>query len=184
MRSSTSYALGGLALAQISLAISINPNATDACETPTGGDNACGPNGSQAWLDTGLDGDGWAPPFLDINSLSHITLEEYYSGNGGACQQYDAEFRSSGETYNIDPAILAIIAMQESSCNADAGGSTPGLMQCDPSNCVDGSGYCQYPVQANVDCGASVLRNNLDAANGNAVQAFGKISPSICLAIV
>ncbi|KAI8629590.1 glycoside hydrolase family 23 protein [Xylariaceae sp. FL1651] len=151
-----------------------NPNAQGACDPPQGGANACGPNGSEEWLNTGLtDANGWNPPFLDINSLTHISLDEYYAGVGAPCQQYDSAFQASGSKYGIDPAILAFIAMQESSCNADAGGPTPGLMQCDPSNCQNGQSSCQYPVQDNTDCGAWVLSQGLDAAGGNAVHALG-----------
>lgn len=150
-----------------------NPQAKGACSPTTGGANACGPNGSEAWLNSGVTSDGWNPPFLDINKLTHISLEDYYKGVGKSCQRYDAQFQSSGKKYNIDPAILAFLAMQESSCNADEGGPTPGLMQCDPSNCQNGKSSCQYPVQDNVDCGAHVLRAQLDDSNGNAVKAIG-----------
>ncbi|KAI5457042.1 hypothetical protein BGZ63DRAFT_516801 [Mariannaea sp. PMI_226] len=149
----------------------VNPNAQGACEKTTGGANACGPNGSQAWLNTGITGNGWNPPFLDINNISHIALPDYYENAGAKCKKYDEQFQNSGKKYNIDPAILAFIAMQESSCNADAGGSTPGLMQCDPGNCPNGAPCVE--VNANVDCGAKVLRDALDQADGNAVHAFG-----------
>ena len=107
----------------------VNPSAEGACSPPRGGAGACGPNGSEAWLNGGLAADGgWTPPFLDINSLAHISLEEYYDGAGSRCRQYDAAFRASGDKYGVDPAVLAFIAMQESSCNADEGGPTPGLV--------------------------------------------------------
>lgn len=107
----------------------VNPNAEGACSPPRGGADACGPNGSEAWLNSGLTEDGgWNPPFLDINSLAHVSLDDYYAGAGGPCRQYDAAFRASGDRYGVDPAILAFIAMQESSCNADEGGPTPGLV--------------------------------------------------------
>jgi hypothetical protein len=160
-------------LAWVSLAAKTNPNASGACSPTQGGSKACGPNGSEAWLNTGLEGNGWTPPFLDINNLTHISLSEYYNGVGRNCQQYDQYFQSSGKKYNIDPAILAFLAMQESSCNADAGGPTPGLMQCDPGNCQNGQGNCWYPIQDNVDCGAWVLRSALDNSGGNAVRALG-----------
>lgn len=115
----------------------INPDAQGACDPPRGGKDACGPNGSEEWLNTGLtDSRGWNPPFLDINNLSHISLEDYYAGVGKTCKQYDAAFKASGAKYGVDPAILAFIAMQESSCNADAGGSTPGLSRSCPCNCL------------------------------------------------
>lgn len=150
-----------------------NPNAEGACNPTQGEGGFCGPNGSEEWLNTGLGEGGWEPPFLDINSLAHISLEEYYGGVGSACAQYDEFFQAAGDKYGIDPAILAFIAMQESSCNADAGGPTPGLMQCDPGNCQNGQGSCQYPIQDNVDCGAWVLQSALERAEGNAVRALG-----------
>lgn len=192
MVTSTRYIGAASALAFGLVAAQTNPDAEGACEETQGGANACGPNGSEAWLNTGVDGDGWEPPFLDINTLSHISLDDYYQGVGSQCEQYDEYFQSSGSKYNIDPAILAFIAMQESSCNADEGGPTPvcrattmkrredmltrrqqGLMQCDASNCQNGQSSCQYPIQDNVDCGAWVLRSGLDSADGNAVKALG-----------
>lgn len=174
MHSSHSTILAAKALLFANLAAAAtNPNAQGACSPTQGGNGACGPNGSEEWLNTGVKGNGWEPPFLDINSLTHISLQDYYNGVGQPCQQYDQYFQSSGQKYNIDPAILAFIAMQESSCNADAGGSTPGLMQCDPSNCQNGQSSCQYPIQDNVDCGAYVLRSALDQTGGNAVHALG-----------
>lgn len=154
-------------------AAATNPDAQGACDPTQGGNNACGPNGSEAWLNTGLESSGWNPPFLDINNLTHVSAEEFYNGPGGACRQYDDNFKSSGQKYNIHPAILAFIAMQESSCDATAGGGTPGLMQCSPDNCVNGRGDCQWPVQDNVDCGAHYLRLQLDKSGGNAIRAIG-----------
>ena len=139
--------VAAVALVELTIAINVNPNAQGACANPQGGSRACGPNGSQAWLDTGLKDRGWNPPFLDINSLSTISLDDYYAGFGSACQQYDQAFQNSGQKYGINPAILAVLAMQESSCDANAGGPTPGLMQCDPSNCQNSQSSCQYPVQ-------------------------------------
>lgn len=165
--------LSTVAIAAGMVEAATNPKAQGACSPTKGGANACGPNGSEAWLNTGVTSDGWKPPFLDINSLSHISLDQYYNGVGKNCKKYDQYFKSSGKKYNIDPAILAFLAMQESSCDADEGGPTPGLMQCDPSNCQNGKKSCQYPIQDNVDCGAHVLRAGLDNNGGNAIKAIG-----------
>jgi hypothetical protein len=117
-----------LATLAVSVLAGTNPDSQGACDPPQGGANACGPNGSEEWLNTGLtDSNGWNPPFLDINDLVHISLEEYYAGVGAPCQLYDDAFQASGSKYGVDPAILAFIAMQESSCDANAGGPTPGL---------------------------------------------------------
>ncbi|KAJ6779482.1 hypothetical protein PWT90_00788 [Aphanocladium album] len=155
------------------VAAQTNPEAQGACNPTQGGSNACGPNGSEDWLNTGIEGDGWNPPFLDINNLTHISLEDFYNGPGGSCRQYDSAFKSSGQKYNIDPAILAFIGMQESSCDNNAGGYTPGLMQCSPDNCQNGRHDCQWPVEDNVDCGAAYLRSQLDNSNQNAIRAIG-----------
>jgi len=130
-----------------------------------------GPNGSEDWFNTGLDGDGWNPPFLDFNSLYHIDRPTFYAGAGSACQQYDSNFQSAGDSHGIDPVILAFIAMQESSCNADAGGPTPGLLQVSCDNYPNGQ--CTDSLQDNVDAGANYLRQQLDANNQNAIAAIG-----------
>ncbi|KAG7085241.1 transglycosylase SLT domain protein [Colletotrichum scovillei] len=82
----------------------------------------------------------------------------------------DAQHAYSPTQGGQDTSFLAI---QESTCNADEGGPTPGLMQCDSGNCQNGKSSCQYPLQDQVDCGAWVLRSGLDRANGNAVRALG-----------
>lgn len=102
--------LSGVAVG--SVVADVNPDAEGACDDTHGGQYACGPNGSEAWLNTRLDGEGWNPPLLDINSLKHISLEDYYNGVGSSCAQYERYFKSSGERYNINPAILAFFAMQ------------------------------------------------------------------------
>lgn len=173
MHFTSKVSLGGAVVSAGLAAAALNPDAQGACEPTRGGDGACGPNGSEDWLNSGVKGNGWEPPYLDINKIAHIKLEDYYNNVGRPCRQYDQYFKSSGQKYNIDPAILAFIAMQESSCNADAGGPTPGLMQCEPRNCQNGKDNCQYPIQDNVDCGAHVLRAALDNTGGNAVHALG-----------
>ena len=61
--------------------------------------------------------------------------------------------------------------MQESSCNADAGGPTPGLMQVSCANYPDG--VCTDSIQDNVDAGANYLVSKLEEYGGNAAAAFG-----------
>ncbi len=126
---------------------------------------------SEDWLNTGITGDGWTPPYLALSDVIHISLDQFYSGIGSSCAQYDQYFQSAASTYSIDPVILAVIAMQESSCNADAGGPTPGLMQVSCDNYPNGQ--CTNSIQDNVNAGTSYLSSQLDAAGGNAIQAFG-----------
>ncbi len=96
-----------------------------------------GPNGGEDWFNTGMDGAGWNPPMLNIRDVKHISLEEFYSNAGGACRQFDSHFKAAHEKYGIDPVFYAVLAMQESSCNAQATGPTPGLMQVACGNYVE-----------------------------------------------
>ncbi|PMD16298.1 glycoside hydrolase family 23 protein [Hyaloscypha hepaticicola] len=148
--------------------IGSNPNAQGATEEVTPGS---GPNGSEDWFNTGLNSGGWNPPFLDFTSLYHINRPQFYSGVGAACAQYDSYFQSAGDSHGIDPTILAFIAMQESSCNADAGGPTPGLMQVACENYPNG--VCTDSLQDNVDAGANYLSSQLQATGNNAIAAIG-----------
>ncbi|RDL32070.1 putative glycoside hydrolase family 23 protein [Venustampulla echinocandica] len=132
--------------------IGVNPNAQGATAEVTPGS---GPNGSEEWFNRGLTSGGWDPPFLDFDSLYHISRDQFYTGVGSACEKYDSYFQNASNIHNLNPVILAFIAMQESSCSASAGGPTPGLMQ------------------DNVNAGANYLRKRLDASNNNALLAFG-----------
>ncbi|KAJ5770902.1 uncharacterized protein N7511_002953 [Penicillium nucicola] len=167
-------ALATLLLAALSTAqsanpgLGANPKAKGATSDVT---STTGPNGSEDWLNTGLTTNGWNPPFLSINDIYHITLETFYNGIGAPCQQYDTYFQSAASKYSVDPVFLAVIAMQESSCNADAGGPTPGLMQVSCENYPNGQ--CTSSIQDNVDAGTNYLSSQLDAAGGNAIKAFG-----------
>jgi hypothetical protein len=95
-----------LGLAAAVKAFDINPDAQGATSDVEVGS---GPNGSEDWFNTGIDGDGWNPPFLSLDSLVHISTDEFYAGVGSACQQYDQYFQSAGSQYGVDPAILASI---------------------------------------------------------------------------
>lgn len=145
-----------------------NPAAEGATEDVTPGS---GPNGSEEWFNTGLTDSGWSPPFLDFTTLYHISRDQFYSGAGRSCAQYNDYFQRAGDSHGIDPAILAFIAMQESSCNADAGGPTPGLMQVSCTNYPNGQ--CTDSLDDNVNAGANYLRQQLDAYGNNALLAIG-----------
>ncbi|OAF63465.1 hypothetical protein VC83_00345 [Pseudogymnoascus destructans] len=106
---------------------------------------------SEDWLNTGLTGNGWVPPYLDLNDVIHSP--DFYSGVSSRCQQYDSYFQKAGDGHGIDPVILA------SFCNADAGGPTPGLMQVSCANYPNG--VCTDSIQDNADAGANYLRGQL-----------------------
>lgn len=149
--------------------LGVNNASSGATESVTPG---AGPNGAESWFNTGIDNNsGWKPPFLAWSSVKHIDATAFYKGAGKACKQFDQYFQSSGKKYNLDPAILACIAMQESSCNPNAGGGTPGLMQVACENYPNGR--CSSSVSDNVDAGAHYLRQQLDDNNQNALLAIG-----------
>lgn len=64
-------------------------------------------------------------------SVVHTSTSSFYAGVGQQCKQYDRYFAESAARHSLDPMLLAAVAMQESSCNAEAASSTgiPGLMQ-------------------------------------------------------
>jgi hypothetical protein len=126
---------------------------------------------SEDWFNTGLDGDGWDPPFLNFTTVYHIDRSTFYAGAGSNCEQYDQYFQVGGDGHGIDPVILAFIAMQESSCQADAGGPTPGLMQVSCDNYPNG--VCTDSIQDNVNAGANYLQTQLQASGNNAIAAIG-----------
>ena len=94
--------------------------------TPT--QNTAGPNGSEDWMNTGMDGGGgWQPPQLLIENLSYISIEDFYNTVGQNCRQY-ADTIAIGAAYaKVPETLVAAIAMQESSCNANAQSYTPGI---------------------------------------------------------
>jgi hypothetical protein len=96
-----------------------------------------GPNGGEDWFNTGMNNSGWNPPYMGIADVQHISLAEFYSGAGQGCSQYDSYFQAAASQYNTDPVFYAVIAMQESSCDATATGPTPGLMQVACQNYVE-----------------------------------------------
>jgi hypothetical protein len=96
-----------------------------------------GPNGAEDWFNTGMDGNGWNPPYMGVADVIHISLNEFYSQAGQGCSQFDGYFQAAASQYNIDPVFYAVIAMQESSCDATATGPTPGLMQVACENYVE-----------------------------------------------
>lgn len=126
---------------------------------------------SEDWLNNGINGDGWNPPFMALDDFLLIDINIFYGGIGSACQQYDQYFQSASSKYKVAPVILAIIAMQESSCNANAGGPTPGLMQVSCENYPNG--VCTSSIQDNVDAGTNYLMGQINSSNGNAIEAFG-----------
>lgn len=114
-----------------------------------------GPNGSQAWLNNGisksrragkwvrysnaasltkLTSDSQSPPALKLSQLKTVSLSDALKSSSSpyhACKRFLPLFNASAKKHNLPPILLAALAMQESSCNADTrgGGGEHGLMQ-------------------------------------------------------
>lgn len=105
-------------------------------------DNTCGwsgatddhPNGSEDWLNCGVNGGGWSPPHVTIDQLIATELDS--TGVFAPCAPYIEKFKQYGNEFNIYPIMLASFAMQESTCNPSVtgGGGEAGLMQIAPPN--------------------------------------------------
>lgn len=108
---------------------------------------------------------------MAVEDIYHISVQDFYAGIGSQCAQYDQYFQSAGAEYGVDPVILAVIAMQQSSCSTNTGNSTPGLMEvsCD----YYPSGSCTNSTQDNVNAGASYFTTQIAVAGDNVIQAFG-----------
>lgn len=91
-----------------------------------------------------------------------------------ACKPYLSIFEKYAAQLDLPPILLASIAMQESSCEAnqmgDDGGAY-GLMQITQDKCTDGIS-CTDP-DYNVKTGAAYFKSVLDQYNGNVLLAMG-----------
>lgn len=143
------------------------------CGSITTNDNC--PNGEQWWLNCGISLDdhdaAWAPPFM---GLEDIVYQDFSHGDWAGCEAFAWAFNDPECNLGVNPAILAAIARQESSCNPDVRGKNGeyGLMQVMPFNCMDES-VCQ-DVWQNIRNGANVFKTYLDQSGGNVLLALGK----------
>jgi hypothetical protein len=93
-----------------------------------------GPNGNIDWLNCGVDGSGWRPPFVKVSDLISADLSSAIQKGGSpfkACSKYVHLFEQYGAQHGLPPIMLASFALQESSCNPETvgGGGEQGLMQ-------------------------------------------------------
>ncbi|CAE6485995.1 unnamed protein product [Rhizoctonia solani] len=137
-----------------------------------------GPNGSQEWLNCGVNGGGWTPPYMKVSDLKFKDLgAEFASGNSifKNCAPYlDAIYSASGQT-GLPAIMIASIMMQESSCNKDTvgGGGEQGLMQITHEKCGGApGGNCKDPW-FNIHTGAKYLADQINNCGGNVLEALG-----------
>ncbi|KIL65975.1 glycoside hydrolase family 23 protein [Amanita muscaria Koide BX008] len=137
-----------------------------------------GPNGSIDWLNCGINGGGWSPPYVRATDVVAQDLNAALSSPNSAfkaCAPYVYLFQKYGNMFNIPPIMLASFAMQESTCNPHAvgGAGEQGLMQISRDKCGGApGGNCQDP-DYNVHTGAQFFSQTLNDNGGNLLLAIG-----------
>ncbi|KAG8763691.1 hypothetical protein FRC12_008440 [Ceratobasidium sp. 428] len=135
-----------------------------------------GPNGSQDWLNCGINGGGWSPPMVTTdNMISKDLTEDLKKPNSifKPCAQYSNIIYDAAGQYGLPPIMIASIMMQESTCNKDTvgGGGEQGLMQITHEKCVGApGGNCKDPW-FNIHTGAKYLSDQIKNSNGNVLLA-------------
>ncbi|KAL5507529.1 hypothetical protein ACEPAH_6985 [Sanghuangporus vaninii] len=133
-----------------------------------------GPNGNIDWLNCGLTGGGWNPPYISIDNL--ITADLNTNGPFAACSDFIGLFYQYGQQFNLPPIMLAAFAMQESSCRPDTvgGAGEQGLMQLTRDKCGGApGGNCKEP-DFNIRTGAKYIADTLAANNGDVLLTIGQ----------
>ncbi|KAL5528681.1 hypothetical protein ACEPAF_7818 [Sanghuangporus sanghuang] len=133
-----------------------------------------GPNGNIDWLNCGLTGDGWNPPYISIDNL--VTADLNTNGPFAACSDFIGLFNQYGQQFNIPPIMLTAFAMQESSCRPDTvgGAGEQGLMQLTWDKCGGApGGNCKEP-DFNIRTGAKYIADTLAANNGDVLLTIGQ----------
>ncbi|CAD6582735.1 MAG: hypothetical protein TREMPRED_003374 [Tremellales sp. Tagirdzhanova-0007] len=140
-------------------------------------DNADEPNGTEDWLNCGINGGGWTPPMVRVDQLIASDLDA--NAAFAPCASYIDKFNQYGGQYNVHPIMLASFAMQESTCNpwATGGNGEAGLMQIAPENCGgapsgEGSQGC-WDVDFNIQRGAKLFSDMINSNGGNVIAAIG-----------
>ncbi|PCH36436.1 glycoside hydrolase family 23 protein [Wolfiporia cocos MD-104 SS10] len=132
--------------------------------TPTSG-----PNGNIDWLNCGVSDGGWSPPYVTLKDIITQDLASALQIPGSpftACAPYVALFELYAGQHGIPAILVAAIAMQESTCNAQTigGAGEQGLMQLTQDKC-DGApnGDCKdpdYNIRTGVEFFSATLQNN------------------------
>ncbi|KAF8894058.1 lysozyme-like domain-containing protein [Infundibulicybe gibba] len=141
--------------------------------TPTSG-----PNGSIDWLNCGLDGAGWNPPFITVKDVLIVSLGEAVKSSNSpflACTDFVPLFEKYGAEFGVPSTILASFAMQESTCNPNAvgGGGEQGLMQLTNDKCGEApGGDCKNP-DYNIRTGAKFFAGLLASNGGDLLLSIG-----------
>jgi len=138
-----------------------------------------GPNGSLDWMNCGIEGSGWNPPYVQVKDLKVVDLNDAlkdFNSPFSACAKFTSYFYQYAGEFGLEPIMLAAFAMQESSCNPETvgGGGEQGLMQITQEKCVGAPGNnCRDP-NFNIKTGAKYFAQTLSDAGGNVFMAVGE----------
>jgi hypothetical protein len=137
-----------------------------------------GPNGSENWLNCGVDGDGWVPPPVTLQNIVYKDLATVLQKPGNvfeACAPYLNIFQSLSDETGIPTILLASIALQESGCRADVTGGAGeiGMMQITSEKCPTDGSNCFDPA-TNIGIGARYMKSRIDANDGNVAAGMGE----------
>ncbi|CAG7846882.1 SubName: Full=Related to glycoside hydrolase family 23 protein-Laccaria bicolor {ECO:0000313/EMBL:CCA74381.1} [Serendipita indica DSM 11827] len=149
-----------------------DPNATPD-PAPTSG-----PNGSENWLNCGVDGDGWIPPPVTLQNIVYKDLATVLQKPGNvfeACAPYLNIFQSLADETGIPTILLASIALQESGCRpgVTGGAGEIGMMQITSEKCPTDGSNCYDPA-TNIGIGARYMKSRIDANDGNVAAGMGE----------
>ncbi|KAG5648621.1 hypothetical protein DXG03_003232 [Asterophora parasitica] len=137
-----------------------------------------GPNGGIDWLNCGVTGGGWTPPFIKVSDVVSVSLSGAINSGKGpflACSKFVHLFEQYGGQFGIPPIMLASFAMQESSCNPNTvgGGGEQGLMQITKDKCGGApGGNCRDP-DFNIRTGAKFFADTLNGNGGDLLLSIG-----------
>ncbi|WVO18409.1 hypothetical protein L204_106126 [Cryptococcus depauperatus] len=131
------------------------------------------PNGAEDWLNCGINNGGWTPPHVTVDQL--ITKDLSGDGIFAPCSAYIDKFNQYASQYGVKGIMLASFAMQESTCNPSATGKNgeAGLMQLTSDNCRGAPNEDCYNIDFNIQRGAELFSNLINANGGNVLLAFG-----------
>ncbi|KAJ7594024.1 glycoside hydrolase family 23 protein [Mycena floridula] len=137
-----------------------------------------GPNGSLGWLNCGIDGSGWKPPYISVNDIIAVDLDDALKDPKSPykqCSEYVWIFIKYGHANGIPPILLAAFALQESSCRPETvgGGGEQGIMQISKDKCGGApGGNCRDP-EFNIRTAAKYFKGQLEGFGNNIVEAIG-----------
>ncbi|EJU00502.1 lysozyme-like protein [Dacryopinax primogenitus] len=146
------------------------------CGGPSADSNS--PNGQEWYLNCGMTGGGWAPPFVTLDQLVTVPLQDAINSGSGVfdpCSPYVDTFQQVSQATGVPDIFLAAFAMQESTCNPGAVGPNgeQGLMQLTVDKCGGAPGGNCQDVYFNINTGANYIQSTISAAGGNVVQMVG-----------